>query len=82
MKKIALAVIVTVVTVLASAGTASAGPTCSDFAPLAVDNHGEHVLRDYVATGTIAGGAPSHRGSGMFAPGASFCLPQAQSNPI
>jgi hypothetical protein len=60
-----------------------------------IATHGQHIIRDYVTDGTVsswppsggevgenaAGGAagqPSHRGSGL-GPGASFCIPQAQS---
>ncbi|WP_338468396.1 hypothetical protein RXV95_07570 [Novosphingobium sp. ZN18A2] len=42
---------------LALAGTASAQtagtPTCSDVDGLYVDVHGQHVIRDYVAGGTL-----------------------------
>ncbi len=78
MKNFAFGLIVTVVLALGSVGTAAAGPTCSDVGLLGVATHGEHVIRDYVSTGTIAGGAPSHRGS-VVQPGASFCVEQAQS---
>ena len=77
MKNFAFGLIVTVVLAFGSAGTAAAGPTCSDVG-LGVATHGEHVIRDYVSQNKIAGGAPSHRGSGVQ-PGASFCVEQAQS---
>ncbi len=80
MKKIAFGVIAAAVLALGAGGTAAAGPTCSE-AGLGVENHGEHILRDYVADGSVAGGAPAHRGSGVQ-PGASFCILQAQSKPL
>ncbi len=81
MKKIAFGVIAAAVLALGAGGTAAAGPTCSEVAALGVENHGEHILRDYVADGSVAGGAPAHRGSGVQ-PGASFCILQAQSKPL
>ncbi len=78
MKKIAFGVIAAAVLALGAGGTAAAGPTCSD---LGIKNHGEHILNDYVADGSVAGGAPAHRGSGVQ-PGASFCILQAQSKPL
>lgn len=81
MQKIAIGLVVAAVLALGAGGTAAAGPTCSDNTALGVENHGEHIVRDYVLTGTVAGGAPAHRGSGVQ-PGASFCLPQAQSRPL
>jgi hypothetical protein len=82
MKTFGLALVLAATLALGSGGTAAAGPTCSAFVGLDVANHGQHVLRDYVLTGTVAGGAPSHRGSGHAQPGASFCIDQAQSRPV
>lgn len=73
-------------TALGAATTAHAGsPTCADFNP-DWDNHGTHVREDYVFNtedGSAGGarGGPAHlqaRPDGP-APGASFCLDQAQS---
>lgn len=74
------------VALAASVLTASAalahGPTCSDFGALGVENHGQHVTRDYVMgeADNARGGAliPGGPGPGFhfpngFAPGASFC---------
>jgi hypothetical protein len=75
-------------------GAALAGPTCSD-SGLDIEVHGDHVIRDYVigedGTGPAHEGAevPGGPGPGFhfvapapgpFAPGASFCLPQAHPN--
>ena len=72
---------------LGVATTTHAGsPTCSDMAIGDWDNHGQHVTEDYAkpandgngpAEGARRGG-PAHRTSPP-APGASFCLDQANS---
>ena len=75
MKKTITAVAMTGAMLLGTAGAAQAGgPTCADFGWA---NHGEHV-RDYVESGEVVGGGPAHRGAPP-APGASFCLDQANS---
>lgn len=95
MKKFAFGLTIAAVLALGSGGTAAAGPTCSD--TLGVENHGQHVVRDYVTNGSAtdwppsdgqvgensdgAGGDPAHRGSGVQ-PGASFCIEQSQSRPL
>lgn len=59
---------------------AAGGPTCEDMFDSGWKNHGEHVL-GYVNGDGAAGGAPAHlaaRPDGP-APGASFCLDQANS---
>lgn len=78
MKKLALALAATASLALGGGGSAAADPTCAN----GWRNHGDHVRSDYVSTGTVAGGAPSHRGTGLVKPGASFCLDQAQSRPV
>lgn len=76
------------------------GPTCADVGALGIVVHGQHVVRDYVTGGSLAGwppvggfgsvvggtGAalPGGPGPGFHfpnavAPGASFCLANAQS---
>lgn len=74
---------------LGAATTAHAGsPTCSDFGA-GWANHGEHVTGGYVnppgrdGTGPADGarGGPAHFEM-EFQPGASFCLPQAESPSI
>ena len=82
MKRMIAGITLAAALLLAAAPAAFAGsPTCSDLQFLGADNHGEHVL-DYVnGPGGAAGGKPAHRDgrpSGP-APGASFCLDQAQS---
>ncbi len=56
-------------------------PTCSNFDGSGWANHSTHILDNYVADGSIAGGAPAHRVEGAFVapPGASFCVDQAKS---
>ena len=72
---------------LGAATTTHAGsPTCSDMTIGDWNNHGQHVTEDYVnppgsdGTGPALGarGGPAHRTSPP-APGASFCLDQANS---
>ncbi len=68
------------VVLVASASGASAGsPTCGD--TLGLKNHGTHVLTyvNAVDGSGAAGGKPAHHGAAV-GPGASFCLPQAQSS--
>jgi hypothetical protein len=82
-------------------GASAAGPTCSDVAFLGIEVHSQHIIRDYVTGGALAGWPPEPgevgqaiAGSGAvvrggpgpgfhfpngFAPGASFCLSQANS---
>jgi hypothetical protein len=67
---------------LAAAPAAFAGdPTCFNQFDSGWANHSTHILNDYVADGSIAGGAPAHRVDGAFVapPGASFCVDQAKS---
>lgn len=81
MKKL-IAALITAAAVVASASTASAGsPTCQDMFGTGWKNHGEHV-RNYVNDGGAGGGKPAHHSedrSTAPAPGASFCLDQAQN---
>ncbi len=77
--------------VLASASVALAdppanagSPTCSgvDTGHGPIANHGEHITVDYVeGFGNAGGGRPAHFG-GPVGPGASFCLEQAQAQPL
>ena len=82
MRKLIATTAIAGATVLLSASGASAGaPTCADQFGSGWKNHGEHVLH-YVTEGGAAGGAPAHRTddrSTAPAPGASFCLQQAQN---
>lgn len=66
---------------IGSATTAEAGPACENMFGSGWKNHGEHVLGYVAGDGGAAGGAPAHLSSrpGGPAPGASFCLDQAQS---
>lgn len=64
-----------IVLVLSASGASAGSPTCSEFG---WDNHGDHVLNDYVRNGGAGGGKPAHHGEEP-APGASFCLSQARS---
>lgn len=76
---IALAMLISILT----AATAMAHePTCSDVEALGIENHGQHVTRDYVMgdADNAKGGAlvPGGPGPGFHfpngvAPGASFC---------
>ena len=80
MKRLITTLALAAAMLLATAPTAFAGdPTCAEFGGWA--NHGEHVLNYVHAEGGAAGGAPAHlsdRPDGP-APGASFCLDQAES---
>lgn len=80
-KLIATTAIVAAAVVTSASGAAAGGPTCENAFGLGWKNHGEHVL-GYVNGDGAAGGAPAH-GHGhdepTFAPGASFCLDQANS---
>lgn len=89
MRKTISALTLTTAMVIAGMPAALAhGPTCADFGALDVENHGQHVVRDYVkgenqsaAGGAILPGGPGpgfHFANG-FAPGASFCNAQSQS---
>lgn len=82
MKKTIVSLTVATAFLLSTPSSASAhvGPTCEDMFASGWKNHGEHVLT-YVTGGGAAGGAPAHLGDrpGGPAPGASFCLGQANS---
>lgn len=82
MKRMIAGITLAAALLMTAAPAAFAGsPTCSDLDFLGVANHGEHVL-DYVnGPGGAAGGKPAHLHGrpGGPAPGASFCLDQAQS---
>ena len=78
MKKIITTTALAAAMLLSSASAAQAGgPTCSDFGWA---NHGQHV-HEYVDGDGARGGQPAHRGARPDgpAPGASFCLDQANS---
>ena len=81
MKKTITTVAMAATMLLSSASAAQAGsPTCENMFDLGWANHGEHVL-GYVNDGGAGGGRPAHlsaRPDGP-APGASFCLDQANS---
>ncbi len=58
-------------------------PTCFDQFDTGWANHSTHILNDYVADGSIAGGAPAHFGNEAgFGPGASFCVDQARAGVV
>lgn len=82
MKKLIASVITTGVVLAVSASAASAGsPTCADMFGTGWKNHGEHVV-NYVNDGGAGGGKPAHHSDDRNtapAPGASFCLDQAQN---
>ena len=82
MRKMITVLALAAVMLLATASIAIAGgPTCEDQFDLGWKNHGEHVLTYVNGSGGAAGGAPAHlsaRPDGP-APGASFCLDQANS---
>lgn len=82
MRRMIIVLALAAVMLLATASVAFAGgPTCENQFDLGWKNHGEHVLTYVNGPGGAAGGAPAHlsaRPSGP-APGASFCLPQANS---
>lgn len=70
-----------VVLVMSASGASASGPTCEDMFGTGWKNHGEHVL-NYVDDGGAGGGQPAHLSddrSTAPAPGASFCLDQAQN---
>jgi hypothetical protein len=53
---------------------AAAGPTCSDFEALAIEVHGQHVIRDYVSGGALGQEWPP-RGVGSLIAGSGAALP-------
>jgi hypothetical protein len=60
---------------LASAtAVAARGPTCADFEGLAIDVHGQHIVRDYVSGGTLGQEWPP-RGVGSLIAGSGAALP-------
>ena len=70
-----------VVLVVSASGASAASPTCEDMFDSGWKNHGEHVLT-YVNDGGAAGGKPAHLSAERTtapAPGASFCLDNAQN---
>jgi hypothetical protein len=82
------------ITLIAALSASASGPTCSDFGA-GWENHGQHIVGDYVVgggvdwppAGSVGGegaatpGAPGihQHGGGTFQPGASFCIEQANS---
>ncbi len=82
LRSLAVATVVTSTSLACWGAPSQAGsPTCEDMFDLGWKNHGEHVLGYVNGDGGAAGGAPAHlsgRPDGP-APGASFCLDQAQS---
>ena len=82
MKRLIITMALAATMLLASAATAFSGePTCADQFGSGWKNHGEHVLNYVNGEGGAAGGAPAHLGARPDgpAPGASFCLDQAES---
>ncbi len=81
----AMATVLTVMT--ASVALAdNDGPTCvnqqaiDEGFDLGVENHGGHVIRDYVDTNMPGGPAPGGHFLGGVKPGASFCLEGSNSD--
>ncbi len=69
------------VLVASASGASAGGPTCENMFDSGWKNHGEHVLH-YVNEGGAAGGQPAHLSddrNSAPAPGASFCLDQANN---
>lgn len=61
---------------LAVAGPVVAhGPTCADFGALGIEVHGQHVVRDYVTGGALAGWPPSGGQVGAAVAGGGAALP-------
>ena len=83
MKKLIAALTTTGFVILSAASGAAAGtPTCADMFGSGWQNHGEHVLTYVNGEGGAAGGKPAHLSadrSSAPAPGASFCLDEAQN---
>ena len=82
MRKIITVAAMTAAMLLGTASAAQAsGPTCENMFGMGWVNHGEHVLNYVTGAGGAAGGAPAHLSNrpGGPAPGASFCLDQANS---
>lgn len=50
-----------------STAVAAGSPTCSDFEPLGVEVHGQHIVRDYVSGGELGGEWPPRGVGGMIA---------------
>jgi hypothetical protein len=57
------------------APSAADGPTCSDFGPLAVQVHGQHVVRDYVSGGQVSAWPPPGGAVGAAVRGVGAALP-------
>ena len=86
MKKIITTLVIGATAIVGTAADADAGnPTCAGTLGEPWTNHGDHVRWDYVSDGdgNVVGarGGPAHLAArpGGPAPGASFCLQQAQS---
>jgi hypothetical protein len=63
---------------LAFAGVASASahePTCSDVGALAIEVHGQHVVRDYVMGGGLSSWPPNGGAVGAAVGGSGASLP-------
>lgn len=74
-RRIQLALVAGMITAFGAAGAVSAhGPTCSDFGPLGISVHGQHVVRDYVA-GTGLASWPPAGGLGQIVGGRGAALP-------
>ena len=83
-KLIATTAIAAAAVVTSASGAAAGGPTCANAFDTGWKNHGEHVLGYVNSEDGAAGGAPAHdhghdHDGPSFAPGASFCLDQANS---
>ena len=59
---------------VSASAVAAKGPTCSDFEALAINVHGQHVVRDYVSGGTLGQEWPP-RGVGSLIAGSGAALP-------
>jgi opacity protein-like surface antigen len=75
MRRILLAATSVVALALGAAAPAAAHePTCVDFEPLGIVVHGQHVVRDYVTGGALAGW-PAARGVGQYVRGDGAAVP-------
>ncbi len=54
---------------------AAHGPTCADFDALGIVVHGQHVVRDYVTGGALAGWPPAGGAVGQAIAGSGAVVP-------
>lgn len=75
MRRFGMILVGTAGLLLAAVGPATAhDPTCSDVGFLAIEVHGQHVVRDYVTGGELSGW-PATGGVGQYVAGEGAAVP-------